>query len=75
MTTTTIIARLIEQGHIGMSCASRIINKENAYLQDIKGLNQRGLITATESVVLLSDAYDMGETCRNGKLWADCTCC
>ena len=75
MTTTTIIARLIEQGHIGMASASRIVNQRDEYLQDIKGLNQRGLITATESVVLLSQQYDMGETCRNGKLWADCTCC
>jgi hypothetical protein len=83
MTKESIIQRLIDQGHIVMTCADRILNKKAGYIQDLEDLHRDGPISTSEAVTLLSDAYyedarfpdELGETCRNGKLWKDCTCC
>jgi|TARA_R110000822_G_scaffold95813_1_gene218640 hypothetical protein len=105
MTKESIIQRLIDQGHIVMTCADRILNKKAGYIKDLEDLHRDGPISTSEAVTLLSDAYyedarfpelsqsnesliarhktklssemvdELGETCRNGKLWKDCTCC
>ena len=92
MTKESIIERLLDQGHIGIECAGRILTKSSEWLTDISGLHRDGNINTKESLRLLTEpsiqpacgtvsAYgistceSMGETCRNGKLWKDCTCC
>ena len=92
MTKESIIERLLDQGHIVMTCADRILNKKAGYIQDLESLHRDGNINTKESLRLLTEpsiqpacgtvsAYgistceSMGETCRNGKLWKDCTCC
>ena len=120
MTKESIIERLIDQGHIVMSCAGRILNKKDEYIQDIEDLHRDGNINTRESMRLLTEPgsfyfnpavkkdlteriqkesthfkqwdsietpnettqtissepwASMGETCRNGKLWRNCTCC
>jgi hypothetical protein len=94
MTKESIIERLLDQGHIVMTCADRILNKKAGYIQDLESLHRDGNINTKESLRLLTEprfsqsnesliarhktklSYEsMGETCRNGKLWKDCTCC
>ena len=87
MTKESIIERLLDQGHIVIACADRILNKKAGYIQDLERLyHAQGNINAKESLRLLTepsllveptgeDDESMGETCRNGKLWKDCTCC
>ncbi len=29
----------------------------------------------TDLVFPIEEPYDLGDTCRNGKPWGDCTCC
>ena len=119
MTKESIIERLIDQGHIAISCAGRILTKSSEWLTDISDLHRDGNINTRESMRLLTEPSlpvepnlvvkpsgeyygkshpatmgtietpnattqgsissepwaSMGETCRNGKLWKDCTCC
>ena len=94
MTKESIIERLLDQGHIVMTCADRILNKKAGYIQDLESLHRDGNINTKESLRLLTEprfsqsnesltarhktklSYEsMGKTCRNGKLWKDCTCC
>ena len=94
MTKESIIERLLDQGHIVMTCADRILNKKAGYIQDLESLHCDGNINTKESIRLLTEprfpqsnesliarhktklSYEsMGKTCRNGKLWKDCTCC
>lgn len=87
MTKERIIERLLTQGHINMECASRILTKSDGWQTDIRLLHTDGNINIKESIRLLTEPSMqpacgtamgmeiMGETCRNGKLWKDCTCC
>ncbi len=94
MTKESIIERLLDQGHIVMTCADRILNKKAGYIQYLQSLHRDGNINTKESLRLLTEprfsqsnesliarhktklSYEsMGKTCRNGKLWKDCTCC
>ena len=99
MTKESIIERLLDQGHIVIACADRILNKKAGYIQDIERIFHRDSnINTKESIRILTepsllvepsllqhrsllveptgeDDESMGETCRNGKLWKDCTCC
>ena len=50
-----IIERLIDQGHIVIKCADRIINKKDGYLQDIEDLHRDGNISTSESIILLKE--------------------
>lgn len=50
-----IIERLIEQGHIVIRCADRIINKREGYVQDIEDLHMDGNINTKESIILLKE--------------------
>ena len=87
MTKERIIERLLTQGHINMECAGRILTKSDGWQTDIRLLHTDGNINIKESIRLLTEPSIqpacgtargmeiMGETCRNGKLWKDCTCC
>ena len=87
MTKERIVERLLTQGHINMECASRILTKSDGWQTDIRLLHTDGNINIKESIRLLTEPSmqpacgtamcmeAMGETCRNGKLWKDCTCC
>ena len=55
MTKNTIVERLIDQGHIVMTTADRILNKRDGYVQDIQDLHRDGPISTAESIILLSD--------------------
>lgn len=50
-----IIERLIDQGHIVIQCADRIINKREGYVQDIEDLHMDGNINTKESIILLKE--------------------
>lgn len=50
-----IIERLIDQGHIVIQCADRIINKRDGYIQDIEDLHRDGNISTSESIILLKE--------------------
>jgi len=50
-----IIERLIDQGHIVIRCADRILNKREGYVQDIEDLHMDGNIDTNESIILLKD--------------------
>tara|TARA_B110000879_G_scaffold97813_1_gene133210 strand:- start:2137 stop:2427 length:291 start_codon:yes stop_codon:yes gene_type:complete len=51
----SIVERLLEQGHIVIVCADRILNKKGEYLQDIEDLHRDGPISTSEAVLLLSE--------------------
>jgi hypothetical protein len=55
MTKDSIVERLINQGHIVISTADRILNKKIGYLQDIQDLHRDGPISTAESIILLKD--------------------
>lgn len=55
MTKESIIERLLDQGHIVIVCADRILNKKGQYLQDVEDLHRDGPISTSEAVVLLSE--------------------
>lgn len=55
MTKETIVTRLIDQGHIVMTTADRILNKRDGYVQDIQDLHRDGQISTAESITLLKD--------------------
>ena len=48
-----IVERLIDQGHIVIQCADRILNHKGEYLQDIEDLHRDGNISTSESITLL----------------------
>tara|TARA_R110000822_G_scaffold139699_5_gene277281 strand:+ start:1596 stop:1886 length:291 start_codon:yes stop_codon:yes gene_type:complete len=50
-----IVGRLIDQGHIVIACADRILNKKTEYIQDLEDLHADGVISTTEVVELLSE--------------------
>lgn len=50
-----IIERLLDQGHIVIQCADRIINKKVGYVQDIEDLHRDGNISTSESIILLKE--------------------
>ena len=50
-----IIERLIDQGHIVIQCADRIINQKDGYIQDIEDLHRDGNISTSESIILLKE--------------------
>lgn len=54
-----IIERLIDQGHIVIKCANRILNHKGEYLQDIEDLHRDGNISTSESIVLLKDYVEV----------------
>ena len=56
MTKDTIVSRLIDQGHIIIKTADRIINKKDEYVRDIADLHRDGQISTAESITLLKDA-------------------
>lgn len=51
-----IIERLIDQGHIVIQCADRIINKREGYIQDIEDLHRDENISTSESIILLKES-------------------
>lgn len=51
-----IIERLIDQGHIVIQCADRILNHKGEYLQDIEDLHRDGNISTSESITLLKES-------------------
>lgn len=51
----SIVERLLDQGHIVIVCADRILNKKGEYLQDIEDLHRDGPISTSEAVLLLSE--------------------
>jgi len=51
----SIIERLLEQGHIVIACADRILNKRGEYLQDIEDLRRDGNISTSEALTLIKD--------------------
>ena len=53
MTRELITERLLEQGHIVIQCADRILNHKGEYLQDIEDLHRDGNISTSESIILL----------------------
>jgi len=59
MTKNTIVERLIDQGHIVMSTADRILNKKDGYVRDIQDLHTDGPISTAESIILLSDSVQV----------------
>ena len=61
MTKESIIERLLEQGHIVIQCADRILNKKGDYLQDIQDLHRDGPISTKEAVLLLRDCVGFHE--------------
>lgn len=56
MTKDDIVSRLIDQGHIIIKTADRLINKKDNYEQDIQDLHRDGQISTAESIILLKDA-------------------
>lgn len=56
MTKAEIVERLIDQGHIVMSTADRILNKRDGYVRDIQDLHTDGPISTAESIILLRDS-------------------
>ena len=50
-----IVERLIDQGHIAIQCADRILNHKGEYLQDIEDLRRDGNISTSESIILLRE--------------------
>jgi hypothetical protein len=56
MTKETIVARLIDEGHIIIKTADRLLNKKDGYAQDIQDLHMDGQISTAESITLLKDA-------------------
>lgn len=61
MKKSEIIERLLEQGHIVVSCADRILNQRDGYLTDIKDLHRDGPISTKETVVLLGNGSNLLE--------------
>ena len=55
MTKETIVARLIDQGHIIIKTADSLLNKKDGYAQDIQDLHRDGQISTAESITLLKD--------------------
>jgi len=55
ITRNSIVERLLDQGHITIACADRILNKKGQYLQDIEDLHRDGPISTSEAVVLMRD--------------------
>ena len=51
----SIVERLLDQGHIVIVCADRILNKKGEYLQDIEDLHRDGPISTSEAIVLMRD--------------------
>jgi len=51
----SIVERLLDQGHIAIVCADRILNKKGEYLQDIEDLHRDGPISTSEAVLLISE--------------------
>lgn len=51
----SIVERLLEQGHIVIACADRILNKRGEYLQDIEDLRRDGNISTSEALTLIKD--------------------
>ena len=51
----SIVERLLDQGHIVIVCADRILNKKGEYLQDIADLHRDGPISTSEAIVLMRD--------------------
>lgn len=50
---SNIIERLLDQGHIIIRCADRILNHKGEYIQDIEDLHRDGNISTSESITLL----------------------
>ena len=50
-----IVKRLLDQGHIVIKCANRILNKKGEYLVDIEDLWRDGNISTEESIVLMNE--------------------
>lgn len=50
-----IVERLLDQGHITIVCADRILNKRGEYLQDIEDLRRDGNISTGEALTLIKD--------------------
>ena len=50
-----IVERLLDQGHIVIACADRLLNHKGAYLQDIEDLHRDGNIGTKESIILLKE--------------------
>ena len=50
-----IVERLIDQGHIVIKTADRILNKKTGYIQDLQDLHTDGPISTTEVVELLTE--------------------
>lgn len=50
-----IVKRLIDQGHIVIKCADRILNKKGDYLIDIDDLWGDGIINTEEAIVLINE--------------------
>lgn len=55
MTKESIVKRLLEQGHIVIVCADRILNKKDEYIQDISDLHRDGPISTDEAIILLKE--------------------
>ena len=51
-----IIERLLDQGHIIIRCADRILNHKGEYLQDIEDLHRDGNISTSEAITLLNES-------------------
>ena len=50
-----IVKRLIDQGHIVISCADRILNRKPNYLIDVEDLRRDGNINTEEAIVLINE--------------------
>ena len=50
-----IVKRLLDEGHIVIACASRILNKKEDYLTDIEDLRTDGNISTDEAIVLINE--------------------
>lgn len=55
LTKEEIVGRLLDQGHIVIQCADRILNHKGGYLTDIEDLRRDGNITTSEAIVLIND--------------------
>ena len=51
-----IIERLLDQGHIVIQCADRILNHRGEYVRDIEDLHRDGNISTGEAITLLKES-------------------
>lgn len=58
-TKNSIVERLLDQGHINIKCADRILNKKGEYLQDIEDLHRDGPISTGEAITLMSEDFSV----------------